>query len=554
MYKVIVADDEAIIRRGLIDKVDWNKYGFEVVGEAGNGIDALELVEREEPDLIITYIRMPFLSGIELAREIRKIRPMLSIVFLSGYDDFTYAQQAIEYNIISYLLKPITAKEFEAELQKIRQQIDEKFDGFVNESDVIKRLEKAEFLYPLLLDEQQDVNEEEEELRATVNEYGFDVEDENSNKRFTVFVTKMIDDKDYNRTDKKYVEAIDSIAGKYVNAMSCYLKGRIITVISDTERNIEKYTDILTEEILQSVERILHMRCVMGVSRKVENIMNCRECYLDAMKAISYSNSNSSESDIFFIEDAEKRKQSSSLLSEKVIKLIDEEFANQQLSVQYASEKIGLSPNYLSAIIKKETGSNFVFLMTKRRIKHAEDLLQNTDMKIRVTCVGDSITDGYMASGDYMTYPSQLQRMLGSDYTVTNAGVSGTTVTGNVDNAYSKTERYSLGLQSDPDIVIIMLGINDSVLEGITTTDGRARFKEDYIALVNEYKNCGSNPEIILTLPTTCVYSDVQEYTIYNVADYLYQNLLMQNVAGHNYLYDSILKNVNGRYEMRAYE
>lgn len=109
-YTVVVADDEEEIRRSLVRRVKWEEIGFEVVGEAENGADALELVEKLEPDLLLTDIKMPFLSGIELARAVREVRPMVQIAFLSGFDDFTYAQQAIQYNIVSYMLKPISAR------------------------------------------------------------------------------------------------------------------------------------------------------------------------------------------------------------------------------------------------------------------------------------------------------------------------------------------------------------------------------------------------------------------------------------------------------------
>ena len=111
MYTVIVADDEQEIRRSLIRKVDWGSVGFQVIGEAENGEEALELTEKLEPDPLLTDIRMPFISGIELARQVREIRPATQIAFLSGFDDFSYAQQAIQYNIISYLsLKSASVK------------------------------------------------------------------------------------------------------------------------------------------------------------------------------------------------------------------------------------------------------------------------------------------------------------------------------------------------------------------------------------------------------------------------------------------------------------
>lgn len=75
MYTVIVAEDEERIRRGIVKNVKWESAGFRVIGEAENGADALEMVEQLEPDLLITDIRMPFINGIELARQIREVRP-----------------------------------------------------------------------------------------------------------------------------------------------------------------------------------------------------------------------------------------------------------------------------------------------------------------------------------------------------------------------------------------------------------------------------------------------------------------------------------------------
>ena len=115
LYTVIVADDEDELREAVCTMIPWEDYGFCLVGNASNGLDALQLVEKHEPDLLLTDIRMPFISGIELARQVREIRPATNIAFLSGYDDFEYAKQAIQYNIISYLLKPISAEELTVE-------------------------------------------------------------------------------------------------------------------------------------------------------------------------------------------------------------------------------------------------------------------------------------------------------------------------------------------------------------------------------------------------------------------------------------------------------
>ena len=101
LYTVIVADDEDELREAVCTMIPWEKYGFRLAGSASNGLDALQMVEQLEPDLLLTDIRMPFISGIELARQVREVRPATNIAFLSGYDDFEYAKQAIQYNIIS---------------------------------------------------------------------------------------------------------------------------------------------------------------------------------------------------------------------------------------------------------------------------------------------------------------------------------------------------------------------------------------------------------------------------------------------------------------------
>ncbi len=139
LYTVIVADDEDELREAVCTMVPWQEYGFKLLGSASNGLDALQMVEQYEPDLLLTDIRMPFISGIELARHVREIRPATNIAFLSGYDDFEYAKQAIQYNIISYMLKPLTLDGMIAELRIIRKKIDAQFELFRQaESQVAK--------------------------------------------------------------------------------------------------------------------------------------------------------------------------------------------------------------------------------------------------------------------------------------------------------------------------------------------------------------------------------------------------------------------------------
>ncbi|MEG0274450.1 MAG: response regulator, partial [Longicatena sp.] len=173
MYTVVVADDEFELRRAIIETVEWEKIGFEVIGEAENGVEALDLVENLEPDLLLTDIKMPFISGIELARRVREIRPSMQIAFLSGYDDFQYAQQAIQYNIIKYLLKPISSEQLNGELKDIRETMDERQKLFINpQNQDIFQLRMEQFLMTLILDSdamsQQSLEEKQQHDKLAV--------------------------------------------------------------------------------------------------------------------------------------------------------------------------------------------------------------------------------------------------------------------------------------------------------------------------------------------------------------------------------------------------
>lgn len=305
MYTVVVADDEEEIRRGIVRKVKWEELGFRVVGEAENGIEALELVEKLEPDLLLTDIRMPFLSGIELARQVREVRPTVQIAFLSGFDDFTYAQQAIQYNIISYMLKPISSSELEEELRNIKSVIDQKFEEFASKVMAKEQIEKSEFLLPLLLDDYQEhlMEEDKEMLIQNAISCGLLRKGNPEALKYVVMVTSITDGERI-QTTKASVNAIDTILKKYVRYTSCYLKGRVVSVLAATPAGFNKYLHILVEEIVQSVERIMDLSCSIGISRSVDSLTGCHQCYLEAMNALSYSRKN--ESNVHFIADEER--------------------------------------------------------------------------------------------------------------------------------------------------------------------------------------------------------------------------------------------------------
>ena len=122
LYKILIVDDEEEIRLGVIKKINWEYYGFKVIGDASNGIEAWEKANNLKPDIVMTDIRMPFMDGLELGAKIQEVMPSTKIIIFSGCDDFEYAQGALRMGAINYLLKPVDEEEL---LDSVKRCVEE---------------------------------------------------------------------------------------------------------------------------------------------------------------------------------------------------------------------------------------------------------------------------------------------------------------------------------------------------------------------------------------------------------------------------------------------
>lgn len=121
MIKLMIVEDEKAIRETLSKSIKWDEIGVELIGTCKNGIEAYNMILDESPDLVMTDIRMPGLTGLELIQETKKMNLTISFIILSGYDEFEYARTAMRYGVKQYLLKPSTENQIrEAVIQSIK--------------------------------------------------------------------------------------------------------------------------------------------------------------------------------------------------------------------------------------------------------------------------------------------------------------------------------------------------------------------------------------------------------------------------------------------------
>lgn len=127
MYKAFIIDDEQMIVKGLSKLVDWHGLGYELIGTAFNGKDALKLVTDLNPDVVVSDIRLGDTTGLDLIDEIHRSHPDILFIFISGYDDFTYCHQALKKGAVDYLLKPVDIDYLSKVLKKCRKKIQDKY-------------------------------------------------------------------------------------------------------------------------------------------------------------------------------------------------------------------------------------------------------------------------------------------------------------------------------------------------------------------------------------------------------------------------------------------
>ena len=416
LYTVVVADDEDELREAVCRMIPWQELGFRLVGNANNGLDALQLVEQLEPDLLLTDIRMPFISGIELARQVREIRPAMNIAFLSGYDDFQYAKQAIQYNIISYMLKPLTMDGLAAELRDIRSKIDAQFERLREAGAQAAAPDlRAAVLMPLVLDDYADPREIAH-IEASARQTGI-LRDADDHPFYTVMVSTLWSEDGKNRTAVSFVATVDTLAAKYLRSVSFFASGKVISVLMGTPSDFDEYLHILADEIPQVASRVLGRSCRIGLSRAVDRLTGLHDAYREAMEALHQI--DAAESGARFIVDLAPAAKGGELLCKRALDMLDQHYADANLSLVSLSSMLDVSPNHLSACIKKYAGETFINILIRKRMEAARELLASSPLKIQQIAQQCGYTDQHYFSYCFKKYcgesPNAMRRRLDAE-------------------------------------------------------------------------------------------------------------------------------------------
>jgi two-component system response regulator YesN len=136
MYKLVIVDDDRIIRKGLSSVIPWKEHGFNLVGVGADGEQGMEIIKEHDPHIVISDIQMPFMNGLEMTKAIKEHNPKTRVILLTGYKDFKYVHEAIKLKAFDYLLKPVETNEL---IEKLKQaafelELELQKENHINES------------------------------------------------------------------------------------------------------------------------------------------------------------------------------------------------------------------------------------------------------------------------------------------------------------------------------------------------------------------------------------------------------------------------------------
>lgn len=310
MIKMMVVEDEVILRKGICCVGKWDALGVEICGVAGNGQEALEKVKECRPDIVLTDVVMPIMDGIELARNLYESYPEIRMIFLSGYEEFDYVKKAMEYKAYNYMLKPAKIEKIEEVVCEVRDEILKERRRVAEEEELQKRLAQS---IPILREHYMNqllggMEYDEADIRRKFELCKIELENKN--------VVVMICEPDRTGRMSYQIDLIrlseicrEVVSSEYPCVVFTDLKDRVVIVLNHPEgmrgRDVLVYVQGKAMRIQKEMEACRGQSVSFGIGRFVSSIRYLPRAYQEAEDALDYR-FFMGKSSIIYIGDVEK--------------------------------------------------------------------------------------------------------------------------------------------------------------------------------------------------------------------------------------------------------
>ena len=376
--KVFLVDDEIVIREGIRESFPWEDTPYSLVGEAPDGEMALPIIRDTNPDIVITDIKMPFMDGLELCRELKSQMPWIGIIVLSGYDEFEYARQCIKLGVREYLLKPINSADLREALDKVSAQLKEERKTLEHAASLRARMEdggkflKEKLIGSLFSDETalEDAHNVLKQLRSM----GCPVP-----APFYVVIDAAFSP---TGTGQEAAALLAESSGGIVNA-SASRTGTRLLVLGDTAEDAEERAYAVATSLSQELERSECKEIRVGIGEIVDNPEKIFQSFKTARHIRHLLAERKDERAVIL-----GVREMGEVSDEKVPSVISEaklymsqNYSNANLMLQDVAKAVNMSKSRFSTVFSQTTGQSFTEYLIYLRLGKAKELLKTSNLK-----------------------------------------------------------------------------------------------------------------------------------------------------------------------------
>lgn len=366
MLNLLIADDEPKIRRGIKGLIDTEKYNINTILEAEDGEVALKIINNVAIDIVLLDINMPFLNGIELLAEIRKKNTNMQIIIISGYDEFSYAKEALKYNVLEYVLKPIKKQELQDVIFKAINELnknirDKEYLEWANRQmleniNYIKNTTFSRWISNTISDKEivEDLRFLGKDFSNTIgmifikiiDKYNIEIINKKWNNQLVEFAIENIVNEDFKDITNKIVSMDEN--NNVIIIIDIYDINKWINYGQDIQKKIGSYLkfDVVIEQ---------------GYTKK--GIIDVKDVYNKILDGVN------------------KRKKYSKLVL-YTINYLNSNYYLNNININDIAKYFEVTSSYLSKVLKKETGLSFIEYLTSIRINKAMDIMKDPTIKI----------------------------------------------------------------------------------------------------------------------------------------------------------------------------
>lgn len=289
-YSVLLVDDEEDVIQIIMKKMDWESMGFRVAGYAHNGVEALEMAEELQPDVVMTDIKMPYMDGLTLSRRLKELYRTVKIIIFSGFDEFEYAKEAIQIEVEEYILKPIDAGNLKEVFGRIREKLDREMD---EKRNVDKLREYYMESLPLLQENFYtsliDGRIPEDEIERYLENYQIRL----TGPYFVVSILHMsATDMPQNMNSfllgvsvKKLAE--EHMEGEWKSRILMYLGDIVVITQLEKQEQITAFTDFM-DQLCRLAKHVCEATVTAGIGYVCSSLTDIRMSWQGARSAVSY--------------------------------------------------------------------------------------------------------------------------------------------------------------------------------------------------------------------------------------------------------------------------